>query len=87
MPKHPPSSRAEHGTPSAVPRLTGAEAAVIIAVIGVAAVLVAGAGLPVYAVLQLLGGAGLIAGAVIALTTRPCGQAVKRALKALLTST
>ncbi|MFI0779325.1 hypothetical protein [Streptomyces sp. NPDC021212] len=56
----------------------------IIVVVGLSAVLVALAAVPCAEVLQLLAGAGLIAGAVIALSTRLSFRAVRAALKAAL---
>ncbi|GAA1376604.1 hypothetical protein GCM10009612_75160 [Streptomyces beijiangensis] len=80
------SSCVEHGVPASARRLNGAEAIVIIVVVGVSAVLVALAGVPSVAVLQLLAGAGFIAGVTIALSTRFSFQAVRTVLKAVLTA-
>ncbi|MFK8905893.1 hypothetical protein [Streptomyces sp. YS-3] len=73
MPKQPPSTSpcVEHPSiPTRGRRLAGTEAVVIIVVVTAAAVLVALAGLPGPQVLMLLAGAGLVAGATIALSTR-----------------
>ncbi|MEU8629577.1 hypothetical protein [Streptomyces sp. NPDC048669] len=87
MPKHHPSTRScvEHGSPSAR-RLNGAEAIVIIVVVVITAALTALTGVPALAVLQLLAGAGLIAGATIALSTRLSFKTVRTVLKAALTA-
>lgn len=88
MPKHHPFSAScvEHGVPGGSRRLNGAEAIVIIVVVGVPAALAAFAGMPTSEALQLLAGAGLIAGAIIALSTRFSFQAVRTVLKAALTA-
>ncbi|WP_415962051.1 hypothetical protein [Streptomyces sp. 021-4] len=89
MPKQHPvtSSCVEHGTvPGSTRRLNGAEAIVIIVVIGLTAALVAVAGVPSPDVLALLSGAGLIAGGTIALSTRFSLQALRVALRAALTA-
>ncbi|MGD6757315.1 hypothetical protein [Streptomyces sp. BH105] len=87
MPKHPPSTHScvEHG-PSGARRLNGAEAIVIIVVVAASAALVAFSGAPVAEALQLLAGAGLIAGVVIAVSTRFSLRTVRTALKAVLTA-
>ncbi|MEV5605709.1 hypothetical protein AB0L33_30155 [Streptomyces sp. NPDC052299] len=87
MSKHHPSTRpcVEHGSPSAR-RLNGAEAIVIIVVVVITAALTALTGVPALEVLQLLAGAGLIAGATIALSTRLSFRAVRTVLKAALTA-
>lgn len=89
LPKHHPatSSCVEHGAPpSSARRLNGAEAIVIIVVVGLTAALVAIAGVPSPDVLLLLAGAGLIAGGTIALSTRFSFQAMRAVLKAALTA-
>ncbi|MFJ9058517.1 hypothetical protein [Streptomyces sp. NPDC102409] len=89
MPKRHPaiSSCVEHGTaPSSTRRLNGAEAIVIIVVVGVTAALVTFAGASSPDVLLLLAGAGLVAGATIALSTRFSFRAVRAGLKAALTA-
>lgn len=89
MPKQHPatSSCVEHGTaPGNTRRLNGAEAIVIIVVVGLTAALVAIAGVPGPDVLVLLSGAGLIAGGTIALSTRFSLRALRVALRAALTA-
>lgn len=87
MPKRNPSTSScvEHGTPGGARRLNGAEAVVIIVVVGLSAVLVALAGVPGVQVLQLLAGAGLVAGVTIALCTRSF-RTLRAALRAALTA-
>ncbi|MEQ4611601.1 hypothetical protein ABMX48_37385 [Streptomyces cavourensis] len=81
------SSCVEHGTaPAHTRRLNGAEAIVIIVVVGLTAALVAIAGVPSPDVLVLLSGAGLIAGGTIALSTRFSLRALRVALRAALTA-
>jgi hypothetical protein len=72
----------EQGTPRSPRRLHGAEAVVIIVIVSVAAALVA-AGVPSIEVLQLLGGAGLVAGTTLALA-RGSLRAARPALAAAL---
>ncbi|WP_299541744.1 hypothetical protein [uncultured Streptomyces sp.] len=88
MPKHPPSASScvEHGTPASARRLNGAEAIVIIVIIGVTVGLVRFAGVPVVDVLLLIAGSGLVAGAIIALSTRLSLRVVRTVLKAALTT-
>ncbi|WP_310726886.1 hypothetical protein [Streptomyces sp. N2A] len=85
MPEHHPSTSScvEQGSPGAR-RLSGTEAIVIIVVVGVSASLVTVAAVPVLEVLQLLAGAGLIAGLTIALSTRFSLRTARSALKAAL---
>jgi hypothetical protein len=76
----------EGGTPSRR-RLGGAEAVVIIVIIGMAAALVAFAGMTMPVVLQLLVGPGLIAVLLVGLVTGPSVRALRAALRALLVPT
>jgi hypothetical protein len=76
----------EGGTPSRR-RLGGAEAVVIIVIIGMAAALVAFAGMTMPVVLQLLVGAGLIAVLLVGLVTGPSVRGLRAALRALLVPT
>ncbi|WP_073747342.1 hypothetical protein [Streptomyces sp. CB02115] len=81
------SSCVEHGmAPGSTRRLNGAEAIVIIVVVGLTAGLVAVAGVPSTDVLLLIAGAGVIAGGTIALSTRFSLRAVRAMLKAALTA-
>ncbi|MFD5341531.1 hypothetical protein [Streptomyces hawaiiensis] len=73
----------ESGTPSRR-RLGGAEAIVIIVIIATAAALVAFAGMAMPVVLQLLGGAGLVAVLLVGLLTGPSVRGIRAALRALL---
>ncbi|MFI1782623.1 hypothetical protein [Streptomyces rubiginosohelvolus] len=76
----------KHGRSVASRRLNGAEAIVIIVVVGLTAALVVAGKVPVLDVLLLLAGAGLVAGCTIALSTRFSFGAVKTVLKAALTA-
>ncbi|MYX18411.1 hypothetical protein GTY67_34245 [Streptomyces sp. SID8374] len=80
------SSCVEHGRTVTSRRLNGAEAIVIIVVVGLTAALVVAEQVPVLDVLLLLAGAGLIAGCTIALSTRFSLRAVRTVLKAVLTA-
>ncbi|MGW7604534.1 hypothetical protein [Streptomyces antimycoticus] len=86
MSKSPAVSCVENGSP-APRRLSGAEAIVIIVIVGVAAVLVTLAGLPMGPVLQLLTGAGLVAVLLVGLLTAGPLRAVRGVLGALLSPT
>ncbi|MEV0580936.1 hypothetical protein [Streptomyces sp. NPDC050392] len=79
------SSCVDHGSFSAR-RLSGAEAVVIVVVVVITAALTALTDVPAIEVLQLLAGAGLIAGITIALSTRLSFRAVRTVLKAALTA-
>ncbi|GGJ95068.1 hypothetical protein GCM10011583_28240 [Streptomyces camponoticapitis] len=82
--KPPAASCVESGAP-APRRLYSPEAVVIIVIVVMAAVLVAFAGLPVLDVLQLLGGAGLVAVIVVALGRAAPARGLRIAVRALLT--
>ncbi|MCX4792625.1 hypothetical protein OG369_43400 [Streptomyces sp. NBC_01221] len=88
MPKQNPSTSScvEHGLSGTTRRLNGAEAIVIIVVVCITAALTTFGDVPSLDVLQLLAGAGLIAGTTIALSTRFSFQAVRTVLKAALTA-
>ncbi|MER6774939.1 hypothetical protein ABT389_35000 [Streptomyces bacillaris] len=74
----------EHGRTAASRRLNGAEAIVIIVVIGLTAALVVAGRVPVPDVLLLLAGAGLIAGCTIAVSTRFSLRAARTVLRAAI---
>ncbi|GAA1141670.1 hypothetical protein [Streptomyces javensis] len=86
MSKPPAVSCVEHGSP-APRRLSGAEAIVIIVIVGMAAGLVTLADLPMGPVLQLLTGAGLVAVLLVGLLTAGPLRAVRGVLGTLLSPT